>query len=481
LSTRAATVSALPCVAGYHAPVPALRAFRALRYDASRVPDLSAVLCPPYDVIDPRLRRELLARDPRNAVRIELPAPLDGAPPGTAGAETGAPTGVPETPYREAARTIAEWRTDGLLVKDREPTVTLHEMRWQRGDGSSASALGAFARLRLEPFGPGAGVRPHERTMSGPKEDRYQLLRATGVNTSPVVVLAEAESGVVERMRAATVVPPARSAVTADGVEHRLWVLPVPGEAGDQVSGTEGPEADARHILGGLAARPVTIADGHHRYETALRYRDERGRNRACESDPAWDYVLALVYPVQLAPSVLPTHRVLIDGPSGEALLRPLEAWFEIEPLPDRSALLERMRSAPEVGAATGTGRLGVLTADRAAILTGRREELSGSFDRALSEASRGLDVNILALALERLLGVAPAELASGGRLAYVKDAAAATGLVEVGEASACFLLDPVPVDAVTRVAAAGEVMPQKSTYFHPKAPTGLLFGPLEW
>jgi uncharacterized protein (DUF1015 family) len=440
--------------------VPQIRAFRALRYSASAVPDLSAVLCPPYDVIDERSRSELLARHERNAVRLELPVAAHGRATGD------------DEPYRAAARAAAEWRTDGVLVKDRKPTVTLHEMTWQDGEGQARTALGVFGRLRLEPLGPGSGVRPHERTMTGPKEDRYRLLKATGLNVSPVVLLGDGGPSVEDALRDVAARPPGAEAVTQDGVRHRVWILPA---AADD-AGTE-----AQRILAGVSGAPLTIADGHHRYETALRYREERGRNRACESDPAWDYVLALVYPMGLAPPVLPTHRVVRDGPSGAELLAAAADLFEVEPLPSGAGLLERMRHAPPTGEGTGTGRLGVLTAGVAAVLTARSERLDALLDPAFSPASRGLDVNILAAALERLVGVDPPALAAGGRLTYVKDAGEAVALVERREAAACFLLDPVPASAVIRVADAGEVMPQKSTYFHPKAPTGLLFGPLEW
>jgi uncharacterized protein (DUF1015 family) len=438
--------------------VPRIRAFRALRYSTSAVPGLSAVLCPPYDIIDEGRRQALLAQDPHNAVRLELPAGGHGSAPGDV------------APYRAAARTLAEWRTDRVLVKDPRPTITLHEMAWRSADGGERAAIGVFGRVQLEPFGPGGGVRPHERTMTGPKEDRYQLLKATGVNISPVVMLSDAGAEADELLRDASRRAPSAEASTPDGVRHRLWVL---AEDDDRLVGG---------ILERLASAPLTIADGHHRYETALRYREERGRNRACESDPAWDSVLALVYPVASAPPVLPTHRVVRDGPSGTELLAAAAALFDVERVPSAAELLDRMREAQAVEEdRAGTGRFGVVTGGHAAVLAAREDAFVSLLDPGLSTASRSLDVNVLAAALEQLIGLDPPALAAGGRLVYVKDAVEAVSLVERGEAASCFLLDPVPVTAVTRVADAGEVMPQKSTYFDPKAPTGLLFGPLEW
>jgi uncharacterized protein (DUF1015 family) len=444
--------------------VPSLRPFRALRYAAAIGPDLSAVVCPPYDIIPPTLGMALRERDPRNAVRLELPEPEAG--------------GAPETRYRAAARQLAEWRSAGVLVKDRQSAVYIHEMGWDEAGGRPAGrARGVFARLRLEAFGPASGVRPHERTMTGPKEDRFALLKATGVNLSPVILLSDPApdtlAGLLDRLTAGA---PDVVAVTDDGVRHRLWACPVSTDADGQ------PTGDVAVLLERLGAGPLTIADGHHRYETALRYREERGQNRACESDPAWDYALALVYDVAEAPPVLPTHRVLVSGPSGSAVIDALADLVDVQRLPDASTVLSVM-SRPEPPAdpvATGSGRIGLVSGDVAAVLRVRDGAVGALQDPAASEASRGLDVNRLAIMLERL-GIDAADLAAGGRVAYVKDAADAVAHTLQGTGVATFLLDGPPATAVTRVAAAAEVMPQKSTFFDPKAPAGLVFGPLEW
>jgi uncharacterized protein (DUF1015 family) len=443
--------------------VPILKPFRGLRYAPSIGPDLSAVLCPPYDVIPPSLADGLLARDPANAVRLELPRPEPG--------------GDADSRYRAAARRVAEWRTDGILVKDRQPSVYIHEMRWPEGGLRRAGrARGVLARLKLEAFRSDGGVRPHERTMSGPKEDRFQLLKATGVNLSPVVLLTEHQPSTGPLLDGLTGRDPDVCATTDDGVSHTLWAVPVPrGEDG-------APAGIGAELLAGLAADPLTIADGHHRYETALRYRAERDSRRACESDPAWDYVMALVYHVDEAPPVLPTHRVLRTGPSGEALVSALTDLVDVERLASPEAVLARMREVTMVPSreAAGTGRIGLVSDGLEAVLTVRPQAFAALQDPDTSDASRDLDVNRLALMLARL-GVDGVALAAGGRVEYVKDAAEAVAMTTRDGAVATFLLDGPPVTAVTRVAAAGEVMPQKSTYFDPKAPTGLVFGPLEW
>jgi uncharacterized protein (DUF1015 family) len=466
--------------------VPVLRPFRALRFDVSSV-DLAGVLAPPYDVITPAQRALLLDRDPHNAVRIDLPAEV-----GAGDADA----------YRTAARTVAAWRTDRILVKDRQPTLTVHQMTWRDGRRPPRSCVGLFARLRIEPYAPGSGVLPHERTMSGPKEDRYRLLKATGLNTSPIVVLAGSDPGTTSAALEALSAGPADIEVQAgDGVVHRLWIhaVPDPGLPGDldprpgrdpgttstarsnarPQGGSDGP---ALRLLDLIASAPVTIADGHHRYETALRYREERGANRACESDPPWDYVMALVYPVDRSPAALPTHRVLRGRPCGAELVERLRAYGTLEPLAGRVDLLARMAEPGRLTAGgTGTGRIGVLTGDHAVLLHLEPAASDGLLDEGLSDASRGLDVNALAAIIGRVYGEEPGELAGGGRLWFEKEADEATAQVEAEAASACFLLDAMPSAAVAMVARAGEVMPHKSTYFDPKAPTGLLFSPMEW
>lgn len=432
--------------------MPTLRPFRALRFVAASN-DLSAVLAPPYDIITPAQRQTLLALDPHNVVRIELPADL-----GDAGSDD----------YAAAAATARTWRDEGVLAKDAEPTVTVHEMAWLDGKGREQRATGLLARLKLEEYGPGAGILPHEKTHGGPKEDRYALLEATQLNTSPLVFLAGSEPEASSRaLLALTGREPDATARTADGVSHRLWV-----------SGAD----EAAAAIDVLSSAPLTIADGHHRYETALKYRAHREADRATEPDPAWDYALALVYPLDQSPPALPTHRVLRGGPRGDELLARLGAYCDVEPVADREALVARMaQPATFDGNATGSGRIGLMSDQVAAILTTKRDAIGALLEPGASAASCGLDVNALGVTLEQIYGAGATRMAADGRLWYVKDATEATSQVAAGDADAAFLLDEMPPAAILAVAEAGEVMPQKSTYFDPKAPSGLLLSPLEW
>ncbi len=440
--------------------MPEIRPFRALRYNSATIGDPACVVAPPYDVIGAAERERLIARHPANIVRLDLPREEAGD--------------APDDRYRRAARTLAGWRSDGTLHKDPHPSIYVYEQSYTvPGTDASRTQAGFFARLRLEPPGAGSTVLPHERTLAGPREDRYKLLRATGVNTSPVVVLYEdpraAGSGVLDEVRARK---PDLEIVDGEGVQHRLWALIADGEAARSVA----------PLLAAASDGSVTIADGHHRYETALRYRDERRMSRSCEEDPPFDYLLALFLEATRQPlTVLPTHRIVRGlGDDGvTALLGGLNELFEVR----RGVEVAELRGAFDAAglAAGGHGRFGLWTREGGAILTARR----GAFEAYLPSggaAVRSLDVTLFGLAVGRLTGIGD-EAVAAGAIEYSKSAAEAIAAVDSSEggADAAFLLEPTPVASITAVARDGDVMPQKSTYFYPKALSGLVINPHEW
>jgi uncharacterized protein (DUF1015 family) len=440
--------------------VPDIRPFRALRYDPAAIAEPALVVAPPFDVIGADEQGRLLARHPANVVRLDLPREEAGE--------------EPDDRYRRAARTLAGWRSDGTLHKDPHPSIYVYEQTYRvPGTETLRTQRGFFGRLRLEAFGDDSGVLPHERTMSAPKEDRYKLLRATGVNTSPVVGLYE------DPARAGTPVLDVATARAADldvldddGVRHRLWAVPADGAAAETVA----------PLLAAASRGPITIADGHHRYETALRYRDERRMTRSCEEDPPFDYILMLFLDTVGEPlTVLPTHRIVRGlGDDGVArLLARLEEFFVVERDVSRAELRERFEAA---GLADGgEGRFGLWTRAGGALLTARRHAFE-AFLPPGGAALRGLDVTLLGVVLEQLAGIDSDRLAAGAA-AYATSAAQAIERVDAGldGADAAFLLEPTPVASVAAVAADGDVMPQKSTYFYPKALTGLVINPHEW
>jgi len=435
--------------------VPQIRPFRALRFDPSVVGDLGDVVAPPYDVIDEHHRAELIARHPANVVRLDLPAEEAGD--------------EPDARYRRAARTLAEWRSDGTFRKDPHPSIYVYEQTYcVPGTATERTQRGFFARLRLESFEPGSTVLPHERTMSGPKEDRYKLLRATGVNTSPVVALYEDAAGRSGSLLEELTRPaPTVDVSDDDGTHHRLWPAPADGAE---------PDPAVAALLAAAGRGPVTIADGHHRYETALRYRDERRMTRSCDEDPAFDYLLVLLLEAGEPLTVLPTHRLVRDrGDGGAAIIAGLERLFDV-----RSASPEELAPFGTELDAGGRGRFGLWTQHGGFVLTARR----AAFDPFLppgGEAVRRLDVTLLAVALEQLAGIDAAAAVSGA-IGFTKSTRDALDAVDRGDQyDAAFLLEPTPVPEILAVAADGDVMPQKSTYFYPKALTGLVINPHEW
>ncbi len=440
--------------------MPIVRPFRALRFDPEVVGDLGRVIAPPYDIVGPDEHRVLLARDPHNVVRLDFPA-----------AEPGDPD--PDDRYRRAARFLEAWRGEGAVRQDPRPAVYVYEQDFRSPDGAAIlTRRGFLARVGLEPFGD--GVRPHERTLPGPREDRYRLLRATNVNTSPVVAMYEdAGSRVAPILDAVAVEPPVLDVDDAVGERHRLWVL------------TTGTDGRAEALCAAAEAATLTIADGHHRYETALRYQAERRVGAALDGDAqrGYDFVLMLLLEPDAGPLlVLPTHRVVrhlgADGVTG--LREALTQFFEVRGDVTAEELLATFgHGGPEAPA--GAGRFGLWSLEAGAILTARRDAFA-SILPAGGPAVRRLDVTLLGAALEACVGLDAAAVADGTRLAYTKDAAEAIRLVDATTdgADAAFLLDATPAAEIIAVAADGDVMPQKSTYIYPKAITGLVINPLE-
>jgi uncharacterized protein (DUF1015 family) len=429
------------------------------------VDDLAAVVAPPYDVIGREEHARLLRRDPRNVVRLDLPAEEPGDP--------------EDERYRRAARTLNAWRVDGTLRRDPRPALYVYEQNYLLpGTDRLATRRGIFARVGLEAFGPSSGVRAHERTLAGAREDRYRLLRATSVNTSPVVGLAEDRTGFVpDWIREQASRKPVAALVDDADVGHRLWLAAVGEDA-------ERDDAIAT-VCARLGAGPITLADGHHRYETALRFAEERRRGPAVEADPAWAEILMLLLePVEGPLTVLPTHRVLLglEAPAAAGLLGRAHELFEVE-----EAGRERLLAEFGAGSAArgGDGRFGMWTPGGGAILHARRAAFAAWLS-AGGAALRRLDVTLASVAIERLAGIDPAAVAEG-RIAFTMDAAEAMAWVDAGAAptgalpaSAALLLDPTPASEIVAVAADGDVMPQKSTYIYPKALTGLVINPLE-
>jgi uncharacterized protein (DUF1015 family) len=401
-----------------------VRPFRALGYAAAAGP-LADLVAPPYDVISPDERRLYLAQSPYNAVRLILP----------------------EVSYEEVGGLIASWMAAGVLGASPEPVLIAWTQAFTLDDGIPRERRTILAAVGLEPYERRV-VRPHERTHAAPKEDRLRLTRLVRANLSPVFGLYP-DPGGTAWSAVAPGGPPDAELVDRDGTVHRVW------RVGD-------PAAHAA-VAAAMRDRWILIADGHHRYETALAYRDERhaadGAGPANGSERPYDRVMmgltALEDPGLV---VLPTHRVLARWSEGA------EAAFDSRPVAGMEDLRAALADAPADRPA-----LGLVRPDGMWLLTGAPR----------SGATPGERLDSTALEREILvprLGADQAALTADGVLTYTTDSHEAARRVASGDAAAAVILRAVPTEAVAAVAEAGETMPQKSTYFFPKLLTGVAF-----
>jgi uncharacterized protein (DUF1015 family) len=414
---------------------------RALHYDPTVVGSLANVLAPPYDVIDAPQRAELIARSPYNVVAVDLPQ-------GEGGRDS--------NPYAAARELFESWQLQGALVRDSEPAVWAHTQDYTGPDSRTLTRRGFFCRVRIEEYGPGR-VRPHERTHPGPKEDRLRLTRATRANISPIFSLYSDPAGAAwDALSPATEEAPWGEVADADGTVHRLW----------RVSDRE---AIATVQAATLEAE-LLIADGHHRYETMRTYAEEIGG----EGDHRY-ILMCLVALEDPGLTVFPTHRLVrgLDSALQEALAEALRRDFEIA-----EVSLEEITPPP----GTGPLELGYIDShfQLPFRLTLKDQAIADAALFGHSEAYRRLDTGVLeTLLLKGALGLSDEDISHFNGLFYARDTAEALALVQSGEYDAAFLMRPTPVAQVREIAAAGENMPPKSTYFFPKLLTGLLFNPL--
>jgi uncharacterized protein (DUF1015 family) len=432
-----------------------LRPFQGVLYDPQRV-NLSRVVAPPYDVISPADQSRYYEQDPHNVVRLIAGEVL--------------PSDTPQdNKYTRAAAFFRDWLADGILRREASPRLYVYRHQFvDPTSGESRSRLGVMGVVELQPFG--GAVLPHEQTHARARADRLSLTRAVVANLSPVFALYEdPQSAVGSIIGPAMVGPPLMAITGEDGDHHTIWSL-------------EGDQRFAQ-LAEIFSASTLYIADGHHRYETALKFRDyQRQGHPEAPPDAAFNYVLMLLVDVRdPGLTILPTHRVLHDlqGFDAGELLHRLSERHRVVRRSSRAALLAAMQEVapahrigmalPESPSPAGGGGQGVgffaIDIDQAV---------------AADPVSR-LDVSVLHREiLERELGLTPAELEQERYLTYLRDVDAAFKRVEAGTAQAAFLLRPPAVQDVVEVAQAGLVMPQKSTYFFPKPASGIVFNPLD-
>jgi uncharacterized protein (DUF1015 family) len=433
--------------------VATFRPFAALRYDAGVVGDPAAVTAPPYDVIDPAQRDRLYAQSPYNVVRIDLSREAD--------------------PYASAAATLAAWREEGAVAPDQRPSLYLYAQKFPLPDGGTRERVGVIGALRVESFESGK-VRPHERTLQKAKDDRWALANATRTWLSPIFGLVSAPE-----LDLAALVPTTRPADVdvrgKDGSHDRIWRI-------------EDPKVIAA-ITEQVAPHEVFIADGHHRYETALRYRDEQRAAAGASAPPAgeapYDYVLCYLTTMENAGLVIfPTHRLLKTlALVPEGLRGALAEHFTVEELPwskdGLAALMARLEHAAH-DRSSDTAHLGVAVAGAKHLWLCTAPTSVLPFAPTVPPELRALDVTVLhQIVLAGILQLPIGDRGGAPGLSYTQDAARALAAVESGDAAAAFFLPATSVGDLRAVGLAGLTMPEKSTYFFPKLLTGLVFYPL--
>lgn len=425
-----------------------VRPFRGVTYDAGRV-ELRLALCPPYDVISPAQQEAYYEREPHNAVRIVLNrAAGDGR-------------------YSGAASELRQWLADGALERAGESAFYVHRHTFRgtgTGEAARVSRVGVIAAVRLEPWSAGA-VRPHEHTMPGPKEDRLALMRATLADTEPIwCFLPDPDHEVGQALQA----------ITAGAPTFATIYRPVPGVDGEspaeihEVWAVQYPAA-AERLRAALAHNALYIADGHHRYETALHNAREAGGG----PDDASRFKMVLISPAD-DPGllILPTHRLVRLPPSisVEQLVQTLQGmgWTD-EPVAGLDDISARLVVPSPMG------RLGIGLFGGGQFRYVEGAVLAGNVS-AMAHSLRAIDVALLqAGILEPLLGIGEVELADGKLIAYSRDAAEVVARVRDGEFDVGIFVRPPTLAQVQAVADAGENMPQKSTYFWPKPASGLV------
>jgi len=442
-----------------------LRPFRALRYDTDRV-TLSDVIVPPYDVIEPDERAALYDRHPHSALRLELTRDV---------------ADQVDTDYTHVSRLLRDWQREGVLLRDRDPAFYVLRQEFTGPDGAPRLRDGFFAALRLEDYEKRI-VRPHERTLAGPKADRLRVMQATGATLSPIFMLYEDREDELGSLLGDALTDPAAATATIAATA-----------TGAQAAGVTMRLAAVRdrdvivRLQEFLADRPLVIADGHHRYETCLAYRDEQ-RALAGGSDPDAHYESTLVYLANaFSPGslLLPIHRVIrkVGVPTPSAWRERLPGWSQktVELGPDPSGDRIRERIGDRIRESIGE-RIRQALAEHLAPLSQRpafaADDASGSLqifwrDRPLGDA---LMVRILEQEVIGAVFELDAQAIRHGAVSFPKSAERAAAEVRAGEGTVALYLNAMRPDDVFRATEAGEVMPQKSTFFAPKIPTGLVF-----
>lgn len=417
-----------------------VKPFKGLRFQNSAGP-IEELVCPPYDIISEEQRKSFLATNEHNVIRLELPK--EG-----------------EDIYKKAGEVLNNWIDNNIVATETEDKFYIYEEEFVVNDVKK-SFKGVIARVKLSEFSEGV-VIPHENTLSAAKEDRFNLMCATGCNFSQVYCLFEDKDKKISDVLDSAYHTPIISELTDnEGVTHRLWTL-------DSSCGLTELFAD----------KCLYIADGHHRYETALRYRQHE-RNNGAEPNSASEYVMMMLVPMESDGLVVfPTHRIVhsLDSFDGRQTLINARDYFHVGEISSYTSLERNLKDEYNSGKIS----FGAYIDGRFYLLTLKSNPTLEELLPELHETLRTLDVSVLhSLILEKLLGIDKENMAKQINLKYTRDADEAIDSVNNG-ANCAFFLNPTRVEQIAAVGSAGQKMPQKSTYFYPKLITGLVMNKIK-
>lgn len=430
--------------------------FRGLRYNKEKVPDLAEVVIPPYDVISPKEQEAYHQMCPYNMVRLELgkSTPEDSEQ---------------DNPHTRAARYFQDWQREKVIVRDDDPCMYYYELHYSLTPQVRKTRYGFVCALRLEDFSSGF-VRPHEKTFQAVKDERLQLMFACQANLSPVFALyADPDEFVDRALRAGRDGDPVASFKDHQGMEHRLW----------RVRDLE----ILRRVRDLMRDKPLFIADGHHRYETALNYRDIQ-RQRCKNASPRASFEYIMVYLSNLNQeglTILPTHRLLrsLDSLDLESFLEKARVYFDISRFEQTASGENQWRAGLEAGASRKDTVIGfhARRVEGFFLMKAKRDAVSSYLSSIrIPEVLQTLDVVVLdQVLLKKILGLSESFLANADNIHFSHDFSKTVQEVKEGNYEAGFLINATRIEQVQDVATSGLIMPHKSTYFYPKVGSGMV------
>lgn len=434
--------------------------FKGVLYNPDLITNIADVIAPPYDVISVQEQEAFHQQHPNNVIRLILGRTREGD------------SGRSDV-HQRAARYFNQWMTDKILVRDSVPAYYLTSVDFPVAD-RTVTRYGIIGNVRLEPFDKGI-VLPHERTFSKVKSERLQLMQACHTNFSPIFGLYADGNGVLEKLRRlADIQAPDIDLVDNKGLRHKLWRI-------------TDPEPQA-HIHSSLKDQCIYIADGHHRYETALNYREWAKENTQGfnQNHPANFVMMSLSSLKDPGMVIFPAHRLLKEVPEGQmsALMDKAGAHFHIHAFATDAGVSSTMDTFSRALAANSDkNAIGVYLKDHANlyVLVLREDVMARLFGDEMPEALRDLDVTVLTrLLMMELLGFDQARLDDATKIRYATTLQDAVAAVDEGRADMAFILNPTKIEQVQRVAGEGLIMPRKSTYFYPKVESGLVINLLK-